>query len=110
MSYRRGKTIGRMVTSVNIKPKQSQADTFLGSWSPGMRDDSDGQITISQHKSSIDLGNDRLPVSKHFIDMGHKADQLKFIVLEGIPPFKYGGNRELKVKNREVWWIHKLNT
>ncbi|OCT94102.1 hypothetical protein XELAEV_18011767mg [Xenopus laevis] len=61
---------------------------------------------ISQHKSSINLGNDRLPVSKHFIDKGHNADQLKFIVLEGIPPLKYGSNQELKLKQREVWWIH----
>ncbi|OCT95296.1 hypothetical protein XELAEV_18012983mg [Xenopus laevis] len=58
---------------------------------------------ISQHKSSINLGNDRLLVSKHFNDMGHNADQFKFIVLEGIPPLKYGGDREQKLKQREEW-------
>ncbi|OCT72918.1 hypothetical protein XELAEV_18035900mg [Xenopus laevis] len=65
---------------------------------------------ISQHKSSINLGNMRLPVSKHFLEAGHVADQLKYMVLEGIPPLKFGGNRELKLKQREVWWIHRLKT
>ncbi|OCT75561.1 hypothetical protein XELAEV_18030742mg [Xenopus laevis] len=65
---------------------------------------------MSQLKYSINLGNDRLLVSEHFIDMGHNSDQLKFIVLEGIPPLKYGGDREQKLKQREVWWRHKLNT
>ncbi|OCT92622.1 hypothetical protein XELAEV_18015679mg [Xenopus laevis] len=45
---------------------------------------------ILQHRSSINL------------------DQLKFMVLETVPPMKGGGDRELRLKQREVWWIHKL--
>ncbi|OCT55250.1 hypothetical protein XELAEV_18003530mg, partial [Xenopus laevis] len=65
---------------------------------------------ISQHRSSINLGNTTLPVSKHFVDLGHTADQLKFMVLEVVPPMKRGGDRELKLKRREVWWINMLKS
>ncbi|OCT55209.1 hypothetical protein XELAEV_18003862mg [Xenopus laevis] len=65
---------------------------------------------ISQHRSSINLGNTMLPVSKHFIEKGHTADQLKFMILETIPPLKRGGDRELRLKKREVWWINKLKS
>ncbi|OCT56704.1 hypothetical protein XELAEV_18004515mg [Xenopus laevis] len=65
---------------------------------------------ISKHKSSINLGNAKLSVSKHFLDLGHSADQLKVMVLEGVPPLKYGGNRELRLKQREVWWVKKINS
>ncbi|OCT89894.1 hypothetical protein XELAEV_18018507mg [Xenopus laevis] len=50
----------------------------------------------SQHHSTINLGNTTLPVSKHFLEKGHTSDQLKFMVLETIPPLKRGGDREFK--------------
>ncbi|OCT82437.1 hypothetical protein XELAEV_18024967mg, partial [Xenopus laevis] len=65
---------------------------------------------ISQHRSSINLGNTTLPVSKHLVDLGHTADQLKFMVLEVVPPMRRGGDRELKLKRREVWWINMLKS
>ncbi|OCT74377.1 hypothetical protein XELAEV_18033352mg [Xenopus laevis] len=164
MSYRRGKTIGGMVTSSEVKTQFKRRDAFLGRRKLGMypclgcvqcshvikgetfihpstgeKISLRGHFTcvskyviyaltcpcgfiyigettqmvksrISQHKSSINLGNMRLPVSKHFLEAGHGADQLKYMVLEGIPPLKFGGNRELKLKQREVWWIHRLKT
>ncbi|OCT63510.1 hypothetical protein XELAEV_18044609mg [Xenopus laevis] len=45
---------------------------------------------ISQHRSTINVGNAALPLSKHFKDKGHTAEQLKFTILEVIPPL----NRE----------------
>ncbi|OCT93930.1 hypothetical protein XELAEV_18011593mg [Xenopus laevis] len=65
---------------------------------------------ISQIRSSINLGNMTLPGSKHFLEKGHTSDQLKFMVLENIPPLKRGGDRELKLKQREVWLINKLGS
>ncbi|OCU01567.1 hypothetical protein XELAEV_18007358mg [Xenopus laevis] len=65
---------------------------------------------ISQHRSSINLGNTTLPVLKHFVIVGHTADQLKFMVLEVVPPIRRGGDRELKLKRREVWWINMLKS
>ncbi|OCT97562.1 hypothetical protein XELAEV_18009790mg [Xenopus laevis] len=123
MSYHRGKTIGSMVTLSNIKTNQRQTDTFLGLRTPGMypcigctqcsnvikdrefvHPGTGYRVPLQGHfTSQINLGNYRLPVSKHFIDMGHSADQLKYIVLEEIPPLRYGGNRELMLKQREVW-------
>ncbi|OCT94909.1 hypothetical protein XELAEV_18012592mg [Xenopus laevis] len=49
---------------------------------------------ISQHRSAINLGNTLLPVSKHFVEKGHTSDQLKFMVLESVPPLKRGLNRD----------------
>ncbi|OCT55666.1 hypothetical protein XELAEV_18000201mg [Xenopus laevis] len=65
---------------------------------------------ISQHKSSIKSGNLALPLSRHFKEFGHTVDQLRFMVLETVPPLKRGGDRELRLKQREVWWINKLNS
>ncbi|OCT95838.1 hypothetical protein XELAEV_18013528mg [Xenopus laevis] len=65
---------------------------------------------ISQHKSTIKSGNLALPLSRHVKEQGHTSDQLQFMVLEMIPPWKRGGDQELKLKQREQWWINKLNT
>ncbi|OCT71737.1 hypothetical protein XELAEV_18034715mg [Xenopus laevis] len=62
---------------------------------------------ISQHRFSINLGNATIPVSKHFLEKGHTSDQLKKMVLESVPT---GGNRELKLKKREVLWINRLKS
>ncbi|OCT97385.1 hypothetical protein XELAEV_18009607mg [Xenopus laevis] len=53
---------------------------------------------ISQHRSAINLGNMSQPVPKHFLEKGHSADQLKFMVLEMIPPLRNEGDRELRLK------------
>ncbi|OCT95479.1 hypothetical protein XELAEV_18013164mg [Xenopus laevis] len=42
------------------------------------------------------------------IEKGHTAEQLRFTVLEMVPPLERGGDRELRL--REVWWINKLNS
>ncbi|OCT97387.1 hypothetical protein XELAEV_18009609mg [Xenopus laevis] len=63
------------------------------------------KLRISQHKSTIKSGNLALPLSRHFKEQGRTSDQLQFMVLEMIPPLKRGGDRELKLKQREgrVW-------
>ncbi|OCT68210.1 hypothetical protein XELAEV_18039507mg [Xenopus laevis] len=65
---------------------------------------------ISQHRSTINTGNMALPLSKHFKEKGHTAEQLRFTILETVPPLRRGGDRELNLKQREVWWIKKLNS
>ncbi|OCT55735.1 hypothetical protein XELAEV_18004486mg, partial [Xenopus laevis] len=161
VSYRRGRTIGKMVTSAQVKKK---IDTFFGKRATGMSPCYNcnqcpfvykgkdfihpgtgytarlrgfytcvskyvvyvlvcpcdliyvGETTqmiksrISQHRSAINLGNTSQPVSKLFLEKGHSADQLRFMVLEMIPPLKNGGDPELRLKQREVWWIHKLGS
>ncbi|OCT78618.1 hypothetical protein XELAEV_18029706mg [Xenopus laevis] len=69
------------------------------------------KLRISQQRSAINLGNMTLPVAKNFVEKGHtSSDQLRFMVLETIPPQKRGGDQELKLKKREVCWINKLNS
>ncbi|OCT80882.1 hypothetical protein XELAEV_18027694mg [Xenopus laevis] len=65
---------------------------------------------VAMFMSSMNLGNMNQPVSRHFIEKGHSADQLRLMVLEMVPPYKNRGDRELHLKQREVWWIHKLNS
>ncbi|CAJ0929694.1 unnamed protein product [Ranitomeya imitator] len=45
---------------------------------------------ISQHKSTIRCGRTLLPVPAHFISAGHSISQLRFQVLESIPPLRRG--------------------
>ncbi|OCT62598.1 hypothetical protein XELAEV_18043682mg [Xenopus laevis] len=65
---------------------------------------------ISQHRSTIRRSNTKLPVSKHYVEKGHSDSELKFMVLEEVRPLRRGGDRELLLRKREVWWIHQLNT
>ncbi|OCT88518.1 hypothetical protein XELAEV_18017147mg [Xenopus laevis] len=62
-----------------------------------------------QKRSTIN-NNVTLPHSRHFKGKGHKAEQLRFTVFEMVLPLKRGGDRKLKLKQREVWWINKLNS
>ncbi|OCT96078.1 hypothetical protein XELAEV_18013760mg [Xenopus laevis] len=65
---------------------------------------------FSQHRSTIKVKNRSLPVSRHCIDMGHTSDDLKFRVIQHIPPPKRGGDRSLILKRTEVQWIDRLKT
>ncbi|KAG8440413.1 hypothetical protein GDO86_006243 [Hymenochirus boettgeri] len=65
---------------------------------------------ISQHRSSIRCGHSHLPVPQHYAVAGHSCDQLTFFVVEQICKQRRGRNRVLKLKQREVFWIHELNT
>ncbi|OCT74341.1 hypothetical protein XELAEV_18033310mg [Xenopus laevis] len=65
---------------------------------------------ISQQRLSINLGNTTLPMSKHFLEKGHTVHQLRFFLLETVPPLERGGDRELNLKRGAVWWINKLKS
>lgn len=65
---------------------------------------------IARHKYSIRDKLTRLPLARHFVEYGHNASQLKYMVLEGIEKNRRGGNREITLRKREVYWIHFLNT
>ncbi|CAJ0947418.1 unnamed protein product [Ranitomeya imitator] len=65
---------------------------------------------ISQHKSTIRCGRTLLPVPAHFSQNNHTVAQLKYQIIDWIPPMRRGGNRIEKLKIRESYWIHKLQT
>ncbi|OCT60779.1 hypothetical protein XELAEV_18046801mg, partial [Xenopus laevis] len=65
---------------------------------------------FSQHRSTIHTGNRSLPVSRHCLEKGHTSDELKFRVIQHVPPLKRGGDRALALKRAEVKWIDRLGT
>ncbi|OCT59747.1 hypothetical protein XELAEV_18000617mg, partial [Xenopus laevis] len=124
-SYRRGRTIGSQITRTQVPKGVGLKSTGLGVRNCGMYPCLNlcpcGKIyvgetiqkvksRISQHRFTINTGNMALSLSKHFKEKGHTAEQLRFTILETVPPLRRGGDRELKLKQREVWWIKKLNS
>ncbi|XP_073442130.1 uncharacterized protein [Dendrobates tinctorius] len=77
---------------------------YIGETTQSIRD------RISKHKSTIRCGNTLLPIPHHFITAGHTIPQLKFCVIEHVPPPRRGGNRIQLLKRREAFWIHELHT
>ncbi|OCT76571.1 hypothetical protein XELAEV_18031774mg, partial [Xenopus laevis] len=65
---------------------------------------------FSQHRSTIHTDNRSLPVSRHCLEQGHTSDELKFRVIQHVPPLKRGGDRALALKRAEVKWIDRLGT
>lgn len=55
---------------------------------------------IARHKYSIRNKLDKFPLAGHFIEKGHTVSQLRFMVIDGIPKNRCGGNRELTLENR----------
>ncbi|CAJ0949676.1 unnamed protein product [Ranitomeya imitator] len=65
---------------------------------------------ISKHKSTIRCKNLLLPIPSHFSNQGHSVSQLQFQIIEHIPPNRRGGDRVARLKRREAFWIHTLET
>lgn len=49
-------------------------------------------------------------MAKHFIEAGHKIDELKFTIIDHVPKLRSSGDRTLLLKRKELKWIFKLNT
>ncbi|CAJ0931144.1 unnamed protein product [Ranitomeya imitator] len=65
---------------------------------------------ISKHKSTIRTKMVDLPIPKHFIESGHSVSQLRFRVIDGVPPLRRGGDRVKLLKKKELRWISKLGS
>ncbi|CAJ0929930.1 unnamed protein product [Ranitomeya imitator] len=65
---------------------------------------------VSKHKSTVRCKNLLLPIPSHFNTQGHNVSQLQFQVIEHIPPIRRGGDRMARLKRREAFWIHTLET
>ncbi|OCT55763.1 hypothetical protein XELAEV_18004269mg [Xenopus laevis] len=65
---------------------------------------------FSQHRSTVNTKNSILPVSKHCLEKGHSADDLRFRVIQHIPQPRRGGDRLMLLKRTEVQWIHRLKS
>lgn len=68
------------------------------------------RLRINNHKSTIRWKKVELPAPQHFFEARHKVSDLRFSIIDHVPPLKRGGNREKLLKRREVCWIKKLDT
>lgn len=64
---------------------------------------------ITKHKSTRTQQLD-LPVAAHFVAEGHSVSQLKFKIIDGIPPKRRGGDRTKLLLKKELFWIFSLDT
>ena len=65
---------------------------------------------ISEHKSSIRRNDRDYPVAVHFNDHKHDISSLRFCGIEKVDPPPRGGDHDLLLKRRELYWIHTLQT
>lgn len=65
---------------------------------------------INKHKSTIRTHRNYLPVPKHFYEKGHELGDLKFWIIDQVPRARRGGDHRIKLKRKELEWIHRLDT
>lgn len=65
---------------------------------------------ISEHRSTIRLGDERSPVAAHFKRAGHNVSALRYVGVELVKKPARGGDHNRKLLQRETFWIHYLNT
>ncbi|XP_066465117.1 uncharacterized protein [Eleutherodactylus coqui] len=65
---------------------------------------------IVKHKSTIRTENKDSPVSKHFVELKHSVNQLRFRVIDHVPKQPRGRDRVLLLKQKELKWIQMLDT
>ncbi|OCT84781.1 hypothetical protein XELAEV_18022938mg [Xenopus laevis] len=65
---------------------------------------------IREHKYAIRLKKVDQAVAYHFTEKGHGVQQLKFQVIDNVPIFRRGGDRNKELLKKEAWWIRYLET
>lgn len=68
------------------------------------------RIRISEHKSSVRNFDEKSCVMRHFNSTGHDVCSLRFQGMKEVKLLKRAGNREKVLLQREVYWIHTLQT
>lgn len=64
---------------------------------------------LSSHKSTIRCKKTWLPLPYHFEAAQHTIAQLRYQILEHVPRPRRGGNHIQILKERESYWIHRMN-
>ncbi|CAB1337390.1 unnamed protein product [Coregonus sp. 'balchen'] len=65
---------------------------------------------ICEHHSNIRTGETKKLVAVHFLQAGHPISSLRYIGIEMVKMSRRGGDIERKLRQRESFWIHRLNT
>ncbi|CAJ0950515.1 unnamed protein product, partial [Ranitomeya imitator] len=71
------------------------------------------KVRMNQHRCTIRKKRMDLPVPKHFTEHNHTEKELKFKIIDAVPPPKERGgdrDREQMLKKKELMWIYELNT
>lgn len=61
---------------------------------------------LNGHRFSIRKQRMDLPVSRHFTEAAHGEWELRFMILDRVPPPRRGGDRLTILKKLELKWIH----
>ncbi|CAJ0965360.1 unnamed protein product [Ranitomeya imitator] len=77
---------------------------YVGETTQSVRD------RISKHKYTIRCQNLLLPIPHHFHSAGHSISQLRYQVIDSVPPPRRGGDRVALLHRKEAFWIHTLET
>lgn len=70
----------------------------------------DLKTRLNQHRYTIRKKRLDLPVSKHCTESGHSEWDIRFMIVDHIPPLSRGGDRQLKLLKRELKWIFELGS
>lgn len=67
------------------------------------------RVRIQEHIARIRNQVKEVPIVQHFLDKGHKADDLRVVVLEVVEAQSYRDRGKLLLQ-REAYWIFRLET
>lgn len=65
---------------------------------------------LASHKSTIRCKKTWLPVPYYFQETQHNISQLRYQIADHVPRPRRGGNHIKLLKQRESYWIHRLDT
>lgn len=70
----------------------------------------EARARINKQKSTIRLKQMDVPVAAHFVTKGHSVSQLRFKIIDGVPPLRRGGDRQKILFKKNIFWIFTLDT
>lgn len=70
----------------------------------------DLKTRLNNHRYSIRKKRMDLPVSKHCSEKGHSEWDIRYMILDFVPPLRRGGDSLTQHKRKELEWIHRIDS